>query len=95
MRLSSFVLALLTALAGTSPALPQAASESCDPAADTTMPPDAGPYMPDLQMQAPMPGQMKRDAMMVGDVAKSAEQKRKCMDEAMKLEEKVMDDRKH
>lgn len=81
MRLSAGALTLLTTLAATSPVMSQAERDACAPAAAAAMPPDAGPYMPDIKMDEPMPGQMKRDDMMVGDVAKSAEQKRKCMDE--------------
>ena len=94
MRVSYCALALTFAFAAACAALAEAASAECGPATAAKMPPDAGPYMPGLKMNEPMPGQMKRDDMIVGDVAKSAEQKQKCMDEAMKLEEERMDGRK-
>ena len=49
--------------------------------------------MKDMKMRDPMPGQMKKDGMMMGDVAKSAAQKEKCMDDVMKSDEKTMDGR--
>ena len=93
-RIAFWALPLLFAVAGTPPALAQAGGEECGAATDPKMPPDAGPYMRDLNMQEPMRSQMKRDDMMIGDVARAAAQKDKCMSGVMKLEEKTMDGRK-
>ena len=49
--------------------------------------------MKDMNMRETMSGQMKKDDMMMGDVAKSAARKEKCMDDVMKLDEKTMDGR--
>ena len=51
--------------------------------------------MKDMKMREPMPGQMKKDGMMMGDVAKSAAEKEKCMEGVMKSDEKTMDERKN
>jgi hypothetical protein len=85
---------LLVALAGITPVSSQTAGEKCSPGSEAAMPPNAGPYMKNMNMREPMSGQMKRDDMMTGDVAKSAAQKWKCMSDVMKLDEKTMDARK-
>lgn len=94
MRFSCCTVGLLVALAGTTAALAQTASEECGSAIEAAMPPNGGPYMKDINMREPMSGQMKRDDMMIGDVAQSAAQKEKCLSDVMKLEEKAMDARK-
>ena len=94
MRFSCCTVGLLVAFAGTTAASAQIVSEECGSAAEATMPPNAGPYMTDMNMRDPMSGQMKRDDMLMGDVAKSATQKEKCMSDPLKLEEKMMDGRK-
>jgi hypothetical protein len=94
MRFSCCTVGLLVAFAGTTAASAQTASEECGSATEATMPPNAGPYMTDMNTRDPMSGQMKRDDMLMGDVAKSATQKEKCMSDPLKLEEKMMDGRK-
>lgn len=86
MRFSCCTAGLLVAFAGTTAASAQTASEECGSATEATMPPNAGPYMTDMNMRDPMSGQMKRDDMLMGDVAKSATQKEKCMRDPLKLE---------
>jgi hypothetical protein len=93
MRIAVFAGAVVAMVCGGSAARSQDAATGCDqPAA--VMPTDAGPHMKDLAMQDPMPGRMKRDDMMMGDVSRSAAQKEKCMKEKLKLEEKIMDEKK-
>lgn len=94
MRIWFWVVASLVAVAATSPALARVASDGCRSTVDATMPPNAGPYMPHLKMREPMPGRMKRDDMMIGDVAKSAVQRKECMRHVKTREEKIMDKRK-
>jgi hypothetical protein len=94
MRFSCCTVGLLVAFAGTTAASAQTVSEECGSATEATMPPNAGPYMTDMNTRDPMSGQMKRDDMLMGDVAKSATQKEKCMSDPLKLEEKMMDGRK-
>ena len=93
-RFAFCALALLVAVAEATVALAQAPNAACASAVDANISPNAGPYMKDLNMREPMAGQMKRDDMMLGDVAKSAAQKEKCMSEVMKLEERMIDRRK-
>ena len=93
-RISVLIVALsLTALA-CPPSSAQTARDDCAASTTAEMPPSARPFMKDMNMREPMPGQMKKDGMMMGDVAKSAAQKEKCMDDAMKSDEKTMDERK-
>ena len=94
MRLSFCGLASLAALAGTSPAVAQVSGAACGPALHATTPPGPRPYMADMNMAAPMPGEMTRSDTMSGQVAQSAAQKEKCMSDALKLEERTMDERK-
>jgi hypothetical protein len=93
MRRAGIAGALLLLACSCLPAQAEEAATGCDQQA-AAMPADAGPHMKDLAMQDPMPGEMKRDDMMMGDVAKSAAQKEKCMKEKLKLEEKSMDEKK-
>jgi hypothetical protein len=93
LRCSRFALALLFALAGTMPASAQSAVASCEFSTKPTMPPNAGPYMQDMPMNAPMVSQMKKEGMVLGDVAEMAKQQAECMDKIMKSEERMMDQR--
>ena len=93
MRVSALSLNLLFAALACSPASAQPARSDCGAVKDAPMPPAAGPYMKDMNMREPMSGQMKKDDMTIGDVAKSAAQKEKCMDDVMKSDEKTMDGR--
>ena len=93
-RFSALGLNLLFVALVCSPAWAQSARTDCGAVTDVPMPTTAGPYMKDMNMRDPMPGQMKKDDMMIGDVAKSAAQKEKCMDDVMKSDEKSMDERK-
>ena len=95
MRISVLILAMsLTALA-CSPASAQSVRADCEAVTKMPMPPTAGPYLKDMNMREPMAGQMKKDDMMMGEVAKSAAQKDKCMEGVMKSDEKTMDERKN
>ena len=94
MRVFALGLTLLFAALACSSASAQPARADCEAVTNMPMPPTAGPYMKDMNMREPMPGQMKKDDMMMGDVAKSAAQKEKCMDDVMKTDEKTMDERK-
>ena len=86
--------AFLATLAGTSPAVGQVSGEACGPALHVATPPDPRPYMAGMNMAAPVPGEMARDDTISGQVAQSAAQKEKCMSDALKLEERTMDERK-
>ena len=83
-----------TTLVG-SPSLAQTARDDCAAATNAAMPPPAGPFTEDMKMRELMAGQMIKDGMMMGDVAKSAAQKEKCMEGVMKSDEKTMDERKN
>jgi hypothetical protein len=92
MRVAFSGLAVAVALAGTSPAVGQVSGEPCGP----TLPaaPSPGPGRADVNMAAPMPGEMTRGGTTSGQVAQSAAQKEKCMSDALRLEERTMDARK-
>ena len=94
MRLLFCGLAIFAALARTSPAVAQVSGEACGPALHATTSPGLRPYMAGMNMAASMPGEMTRSEMMLAQVAQSAAQKEKCMSDALKLEERTMDERK-
>lgn len=91
-RRSLCILATMVAFADISPVVAQAPSTTC--AAVATMSPNTGLYMADMNKAAPMPGQMMRENMTMGQVAQSAAQKEKCMSEELRQEERAMDGRK-
>ena len=92
-RVFALGMSLLFIALACSPSWAQPARADCEAVTNMPMPPTAGPYMKDMNMREPMPGQMKKDDMIIGDVAKSAAQKEKCMDDVMKADEKMMDGR--
>ena len=93
LRCSRFALALLFALAGMMPASAKSAVAACEVSTKPTMPPNAGPYMQDMPMNAPMATGMKKEGMVLGDVAEMAKQQAECMKEIMKSEEQTIDQR--
>ena len=95
MRIGVLILALSFTALACPPSSAQTARDDCAAATTAPMPPSAGPFMKDMKMREPMPGQMKKDGMMMGDVAKSAAEKEKCMEGVMKFDEKTMDERKN
>ena len=95
MRIGVLILALSFTALACPPSSAQTARDDCAAATTAPMPPSAGPFMKDMKMREPMPSQMKKDGMMMGDVAKSAAEKEKCMEGVMKSDEKTMDERKN
>ena len=75
------------------PASAEAAAQDCTPASQDEMPVSAGAHMKSMDLLAPMSGQMMKDGMVMGDVARNAVKKERCMNEAIKSEEKSMDEK--
>jgi hypothetical protein len=73
-RCSRLASALLLVLAGTMPASAKSAVAACESSTEPTMPPNAGPYMQEMPMNAPMATQMKKKGMVLGNVAEMARQ---------------------
>jgi hypothetical protein len=88
-----FASVLLLVLTGTIPASAKSAVAACESSTKPTMPPNAGPYMQDMPMNAPMASGMKKEGMVLGDVAEMARQQEKCLDEIMKADELKMDEK--
>lgn len=94
MRGSLCALALAGSIAAASAAVAASPDVDCPPAAAATIAPDAGPYMKNLRMHEPMPGEMKKDGMMKDEVMKGAMRKDRCMQDALSKEQLQMDETK-
>ena len=77
----------------TVPASAGPAAQDCTPASQDEMPGSAGAHMTSMDLHAPMSGHMMKDGMVMGDVARNAAKKERCMNEAIKSEEKSMDEK--
>ena len=77
----------------TPPASAGPTAQDCTPASKDEMPGSAGAHMKSMDLHAAMSGQMKKDGMVMGDVARNAAKQKRCMNEAIKAEEKSMDEK--